>query len=242
MAYSKTPAQELFEEDLPTNMATLARNLTALSPKDKDFARSLCSWYGRSGKLSEKQSYYAAKFWTEIHSTSPSHGRLVFSTPMNCGPIRDAFDLAKEKLKFPSLVFRGPEEEKIKFQLLTERSKTPGSILIVQEKNDVKIFLARIDRDANLTWEDGARYDESLQMYIKEITENYLSYSKMNGKEFGACCFCGLELTNKHSLHAGYGPICAANWGLPWGEEGEEGEESNDHPEIPNDLGLGDLV
>jgi hypothetical protein len=37
------------------------------------------------------------------------------------------------------------------------------------------------------------------------------------GKLTGSCCFCGLDLSTEESVGAGYGPICAANWGLPWG-------------------------
>jgi hypothetical protein len=31
------------------------------------------------------------------------------------------------------------------------------------------------------------------------------------------CCFCSLELTDGRSIDVGYGPVCAANQGLPWG-------------------------
>jgi hypothetical protein len=33
----------------------------------------------------------------------------------------------------------------------------------------------------------------------------------------GACCFCRLPLTDARSVAVGYGPICAGNFGLPWG-------------------------
>ena len=38
-------------------------------------------------------------------------------------------------------------------------------------------------------------------------------------KEYGAvaccCSFCGLQLTDEGSIEVGYGPICAARYGLP---------------------------
>lgn len=40
----------------------------------------------------------------------------------------------------------------------------------------------------------------------------------LEGHATGSCCFCGLRLTQAASVAAGYGPICAENYGLPWGE------------------------
>jgi len=37
----------------------------------------------------------------------------------------------------------------------------------------------------------------------------------------GSCCFCGKELTTDASKSAGYGPVCAGKYGLPWGAKGE---------------------
>ncbi len=38
------------------------------------------------------------------------------------------------------------------------------------------------------------------------------------GQLYGTCCFCWRELTDERSIEAGYGPTCAENRGLPWGE------------------------
>lgn len=35
------------------------------------------------------------------------------------------------------------------------------------------------------------------------------------------CVFCGRELDNKHSRAVHYGPTCAENYNLPWGDEKE---------------------
>jgi hypothetical protein len=34
------------------------------------------------------------------------------------------------------------------------------------------------------------------------------------GRQTGRCSCCGRELTNKASIDAGIGPICASKWGL----------------------------
>jgi hypothetical protein len=42
------------------------------------------------------------------------------------------------------------------------------------------------------------------------------------GKTTSHCCFCGLQLTNRISIYHGYGPICAGNYGLPYGDIANE--------------------
>lgn len=42
------------------------------------------------------------------------------------------------------------------------------------------------------------------------------------GQKSGCCCFCGRDLTTPESVTAGYGPVCADHWGLPWGVTGGE--------------------
>lgn len=38
------------------------------------------------------------------------------------------------------------------------------------------------------------------------------------GQLYGTCIFCWKDLTDERSIEVGYGPICANNRGLPWGE------------------------
>lgn len=41
------------------------------------------------------------------------------------------------------------------------------------------------------------------------------------GKLTGQCVYCAQKLTDERSLSVGYGPTCAENNGLPWGEVSE---------------------
>lgn len=38
------------------------------------------------------------------------------------------------------------------------------------------------------------------------------------GQLYGMCMYCWRELTDERSIEVGYGPVCAANRNLPWGE------------------------
>jgi len=41
--------------------------------------------------------------------------------------------------------------------------------------------------------------------------------AKEYGRLTGNCCFCHKELSTDNSLEVGYGPICADNFNLKWG-------------------------
>lgn len=54
---------------------------------------------------------------------------------------------------------------------------------------------------------------------LRKLDENPVQQAIMHGKQTGFCCFCSITLTDPRSVAMGYGPICAGNWGLPWGDE-----------------------
>lgn len=41
--------------------------------------------------------------------------------------------------------------------------------------------------------------------------------ARLHGQRTGRCCFCRKPLITNESVTMGYGPVCADNWGLPWG-------------------------
>lgn len=53
---------------------------------------------------------------------------------------------------------------------------------------------------------------------IEALASNPAATIAAYGKRVGVCACCGRELTDARSVSVGYGPVCAANWGLPWGE------------------------
>lgn len=61
---------------------------------------------------------------------------------------------------------------------------------------------------------------------MRELCDDPIKFGAMRGQQYKHCCFCNTELTSKESLFAGYGPICADNWGLPWGEVKDESLEN----------------
>jgi hypothetical protein len=112
-----------------------------------------------------------------------------------------------------------PDGKKIKFTA-SYGGKWHGSIWV----HDGGPFASRrtylrIGANCELEWRPNVPQD--IRAKINQILEAPREQMILNGKEYSNCCFCGKELTTQESLFAGYGPICADNWNLPWGETAE---------------------
>jgi hypothetical protein len=60
---------------------------------------------------------------------------------------------------------------------------------------------------------------EGLFELLAEADVDLVAAARRHAEATGNCSFCGLELSDPRSVAAGYGPICAVHYGLPWGEE-----------------------
>jgi hypothetical protein len=54
---------------------------------------------------------------------------------------------------------------------------------------------------------------------LEALAADPASVARVQGALTGCCSFCGKELTTRESVGAGYGPVCAEKWNLPWGAE-----------------------
>lgn len=130
------------------------------------------------------------------------------------------FKKAQEKLKYPKIVYPSETEGRYIFKLLGAKSTTPGQISITGQDGK---YYAKVQKNGEIRWFNDAR-TPNIQSEIQTIVSDPISTAKMLGQKYSNCCFCGLELTNKNSLAVGYGPICAANYGLPWEGMAEQKE------------------
>lgn len=60
----------------------------------------------------------------------------------------------------------------------------------------------------------------------RETPDAYLLDLKLSAQRTSHCCICGLKLTNKSSVVAGIGPICAEKWGVSF--DGHATDELNE--------------
>lgn len=54
---------------------------------------------------------------------------------------------------------------------------------------------------------------------VRAFGDDPIRHAAAHGQRTSNCCFCRLQLTDGRSLAMGYGPVCASNWGLPWGDQ-----------------------
>jgi hypothetical protein len=69
------------------------------------------------------------------------------------------------------------------------------------------------------SWSPSSSCEERVTALLVAFGADPAGHAKLHGQLTGCCCYCGRELTTKESVGAGYGPICAEKFGLPWGAE-----------------------
>jgi len=140
---------------------------------------------------------------------------------MNPSKLFALFNKAREHLKYPSLSFPA-------IPLKLGVGNDPNSIWISNgfaRGNPLNILYGKFLREVEFPREYG-NWSNDIRATLTSICEDPLAYGKLHGQQYKHCCFCNTELTSKASLFAGYGPICADNWGLPWGEVKDESLEN----------------
>lgn len=141
--------------------------------------------------------------------------------------IFELFKEANKKLKYPKL--RYP----FKHDILTlsqagPNSRNHGSIYVTDGKpfgqNKLYAMIVKVDLENKpwIEWRDRGAYRfeayKELQETIQKLAVDPINLARLTGIKFSYCCFCGTQIVTKESLAAGYGPICAEKWGLPWGD------------------------
>ena len=137
---------------------------------------------------------------------------------IDLGVIRAMMDRAGTKLLRPKIKFV-LEQGTIMVARAGKQSRTPGAIMVTDGRRfGENTFYGRVHNDG--TWE-AAR--TGCPAWVLEVLQglagNPAGFAAIYGKRTGQCCFCGLGLTDGRSVAVGYGPICASNYGLPWGDQ-----------------------
>ncbi|MFW5899342.1 MAG: DUF6011 domain-containing protein [Jiangellaceae bacterium] len=131
------------------------------------------------------------------------------------------FDRAAAGLKRPALVLTVEGIGSVRLYIAGERSRYCGQIMLVA-KDRAEGYLGRIDREGRFHAGRGIANPgpevEALVPFLRRLAASPEQVAAEYGKRTGACCFCSRKLTDERSVGVGYGPICADNWGLPWGE------------------------
>ena len=128
--------------------------------------------------------------------------------------------LAHEKIQYPRIHLNNGYV----LQRASTNSKFPGSINITDGKPfGSNVWYGRISTSGVLNMPNYMqKHGEKLQYELDLFQIDPAKYASCYGKATANCMFCYKELTNVQSIAVGYGPICASNYGLPYGEIDKE--------------------
>jgi hypothetical protein len=221
----QTPQQQpltdtdLFDVGLPQQKENLSPNqlrhgLEKSSAAGSDFATSLLASLIRYKNLTPKQLPWAQKLaWEALTGRSDKPKAKGMDLGGEMTGLVAKFREAKESgLKCPMLLFKFVGNcSKLRVSLAPDTGKNPGCLYVKADGN----YAGKITPQGEFF---GSRdCNEAVRDFLKEFAVDPVGVGARKGREAGICCYCASELTDARSLTAGYGPVCAKSWKLPWG-------------------------
>lgn len=200
----------------------LGRLLDQLGPADRKFADSLLngpSGFRAKGQFSEKQEY-----WVDTLIRRAITGTKAEQVGVKVG-VPDAlikrFEFAGDKLKYPRLMMLIPSVGLLSVSLCGEKSMYKGDWHLKNPESQQ--YWGRLSRSgeyhpSGLARQMPVEWKRAMMQVLQGLASDPDSLLSQFGKALGNCCFCWGKLETPESLHFGYGPVCAKNWGLPWGK------------------------
>lgn len=208
-----------------------AEALVRKSATGNNFARDLANGFARYNSWTARQRPWAHKLANEQVAREQDNNRLAGARPAEWTPndeqpqvseghtfprLVEILTKAKESLKYPRMVAQF-DEGAIRIGLASGRSKYPGSINVTSDGSyEDRTWYGRIHTDGRFEPSRRGSPDWVVDALVK-FNEDPAGAAKVQGQKYGHCCFCRKELVTNESVAAGYGPVCADHYGLPWG-------------------------
>ena len=217
-------------EQLKCDAEFLSANLGELQERDQGFASSLLEQFHERG-LSAKQEYWVGVLADRARERIAAKQRAAAAAPapkrVDLSRIVDLLTKAREHKDHPFiLVDAGLDCGELRLNIAGSASKYAGQINIATRGSyEDRVWLGRVDHEGRY-WpsRDAERGGEAphVQAALEALAKDPAGVASAFGRRTGSCCFCARALTDARSVSVGYGPICADNFGLPWGEVIEE--------------------
>lgn len=176
---------------------------------NNSFVASLLSARKQWGKWTQSQGEWAHKLALDHKAATE---KAATAQPANTN---------LSGLEFPQLIAFLSRPTKLKRIRLTF-THADGEVSIKKASTDEKGFwIAKNGQLVGQLRRDGKLNDRGITpdiaCLLDEMESNPQAVAAEHGRKTGCCCFCGLPLTDERSTQAGYGPICAGHYNLPWG-------------------------
>jgi len=191
----------------------MEQQMEILRGLDNSFAQSLVNQFETRGSLSEKQWWWAEKLATEASQTG-----LEAMEQVDLTDLVEFMHAAGENLKFPKIRLATEDGHRVVLSIAGPRAKRPGTINVTDGGpfGDNSWF-GRIALDG--TFEPARGCTTEVQDMLNNMADDPAGVATEHGHKTGNCCFCNRELTDPRSTKVGFGPTCAENFGLAWGEK-----------------------
>jgi hypothetical protein len=194
----------------------LGQAASVLEDSKNGFAQDLISAYRKWGH----QLTQGRANWLLVLGQQELDRRAQPAQAVQLGDLQAIYGLfqkAGKNLKFPKIRLLTPNLINV---VLAPR--TAGGINVtngVRYGHPDSRFFGRIEENGSFNTRTAP---EEVKLLLQRFAADPAGVAAEYGKLAGACCFCGMELTDERSIHVGYGPTCAGNYGLPWGERPTE--------------------
>ena len=177
-------------------------------------AHSLLNQYIKKGQhdksLSEAQWKFVASL---VEQAETPYKPMEKERVGDFSGVIELFTKAKGNLKYPKISLTTETGGTVMLSLAGAKAKKPGTINVTDGKPfGENIWYGRGDSVGN--WEKSYSATDEVGNLLKELSLDPAGFATNYGHKHGSCCFCNKTLTHDNSVTAGYGPVCADNWGL----------------------------
>jgi Family of unknown function (DUF6011) len=184
---------------------------TNLNEKDAAFARDL---YGRAVNfkpLSEKQQFWIAELAHKAAFPQANDNAKKVPVTVNADLVNEMFDNARSNgHTSPKIYFHNDHVGEVRLTV-SKGGQYPHTVQITDRQGN---WYGRILKDGTVH----SRYTAKAHVdAVSDFCANPVDAVVKYGQKTGNCSFCARGLTDKESVARGYGPICADNYGLPYG-------------------------
>ncbi len=212
--------------ELNEAITVLTDNIDNLKEKDKSFAIDLilkAQKYGASAGQAK---------WIKIMAERATGKVDPQPEAIEIGDLSKLVTmLTGTNLKWPKIRLVMDSDRKLVLSIAGPNARFPGTINLTDGSkygDPDGIFYGRIMQDGK--FQPNARamsYVEEVALFLMNFCMDPHAVAHAHGQKTGNCCFCAKDLTDKRSVSAGYGPVCAGHYGLStqWATAADQAED-----------------
>lgn len=208
-ASGKNGTQQVMTDLTLENAVTICRKM-----HNNGFIQSLLRDYDRGQSNGNKNAWIIITAHRANQNTQPAQPR---TTVGDFASLISLFKMAGSRLKFPKVTLETTDGRTVELSVAGPNSKARGQITVtngIRYGDRVSVFFGRIAQDGSTGIQDSGVLD-----LLRRFAADPAGVAAEYGRRSGNCCFCCQELTDDRSLTVGYGPVCAKNYDLPWGNK-----------------------